>query len=368
MVPSAYTGEKPSEVEKHTTEADSQASTIPATEEQIATMLKESKALQTPPDRVRRMPATPQPQPVQLVRRLQSREFLRTDSAATTAAESPSPAEALDKQTHTQQTRKGQKKKQGKNQKKKTQQKKKKLAVKKSQTKTTAKKTDASKPTKKPVAAPAPAAAPHAQQPAQPDPPVPAAAPAAPPVVKTDSGKDQKDMTGSSQTPLEVKKEQKDTGSVQPVQQLAQPVTTPVAPGDTPAKSPAPESVAGLLNRQQTDQFDLDTVQKMVQEQVQAHLPSKKGGDPDPNPNPNPGDNPRIRNRDKNAHNRRMRFYRSLESFLDLTMNTAYIMKSYGSGLCFLLVTEIRNHTSWMCLSLTLYLTNTKKHHQTLDR
>ena len=234
--------------------------------------------------------------------------------------ESPSPAEASDKQTHTQQTaKKNQKKKPAKKQKKKSVQKKNKVVAKKTQTKTTAKKTDAVQTTKTPVAAPKSAAAPHAQ-PAHQDPgaTTPAAS-AAPPAVETAP------MAGSLQPPTEVKKEDKDAGSV--VQQLAQPVKREVAPGNTSAKSPAPESVAGLLNRSQTDQFQKEAVQKMVIEQVQAHLPSPCCAPP--SPGPSPSDNPRIRNRDKNAHARRMRFYRSLESFLDPTMNAAYKMKSF---------------------------------------
>ena len=337
VVQSAWTGEKTIEKEKNTTETDSQASTIPGTDEQIATMLMDSKACQTPQDRVRRMPATPHPQPMRLDRRMQSTEILRANSAtATTVAETPSPAEASDKQKHSQKpAKKSHKtKKRAKTQKKSVQEKKK-LAVKKTQTKTTAKKTDAVQKTdttkKTPVAAPKSAAAPHAQPPAHPDPGVTTpAASAAPPAVKTAPEKDQKDMASSSQPPHEVKKERDAAGCVKPVQQPAQPVNPEVAPGNTPAKSPAPESVAGLLNRAQTDQFDMGSVQQML-DQVQAHLPRTASGAPaPPSPPGGPtGSNPRIRNRDKNSHNRRMRFYRGLESFLDPTMNTAYNMKSF---------------------------------------
>ena len=238
VVQSAWTGEKTIEKEKNTTETDSQASTIPGTDEQIATMLMDSKACQTPQDRVRRMPATPHPQPMRLDRRMQSTEILRANSAtATTVAETPSPAEASDKQKHSQKpAKKSHKtKKRAKTQKKSVQEKKK-LAVKKTQTKTTAKKTDAVQKTdttkKTPVAAPKSAAAPHAQPPAHPDPGVTTpAASAAPPAVKTAPEKDQKDMASSSQPPHEVKKERDAAGCVKPVQQPAQPVNPKWLPG-----------------------------------------------------------------------------------------------------------------------------------------
>lgn len=82
--------------------------------------------------------------------------------------------------------------------------------------------------------------------------------------------------------------------------------------------SPAPESVHQLLNRAQTsDHFDITDMQKMVAETVKAALPSHKNDHLSSRSAPD-HHQPKVRVRNKEAHARRMRFYRSLESNLHL--------------------------------------------------
>ena len=81
--------------------------------------------------------------------------------------------------------------------------------------------------------------------------------------------------------------------------------------GSISPETPGPESVASLLNRAQTtEHFDLARMQEWVASSVKAALDSPS--------TPAPGTElPKVRSRNKESHNRRMRFYRSLDSRLD---------------------------------------------------
>ena len=73
-------------------------------------------------------------------------------------------------------------------------------------------------------------------------------------------------------------------------------------------RSPAPEAVAGMLNRTSTG--DLAETHNMVRTNAEAALPAVGPHEA------RVRDGTRVRVRNKEYHNRRMRFYRSLDSFL----------------------------------------------------
>ena len=93
-------------------------------------------------------------------------------------------------------------------------------------------------------------------------------------------------------------------------------------PGETVSRSPKPESVNSLLNRAQTT--DIAALEALVNKTVTntlAATPQLQACTPIQPPasagSSAVDDLPKIRKRDKAMHNRRMRFYRTLDSHLD---------------------------------------------------
>ena len=130
--------------------------------------------------------------------------------------------------------------------------------------------------------------------------------------------------------PAEVKVEKPEPAKAIPLQQPAKPCNTPQAQvKDEPAASPtAPspgavaspgQAVHSMLNRAATtDRLDLATLQDMVNKSVQAATSAASEAPPKTLPEGSViehGDE-KITGRNKQAHNRRMRFYRSLDSHL----------------------------------------------------
>ena len=81
-----------------------------------------------------------------------------------------------------------------------------------------------------------------------------------------------------------------------------------------PAMSPQPESVRQMLNRAQTtESMDLMAITEAVRDTVKAALPHLTSPESSPRTDELPK---KVIGRSKETHARRMRFYRSLESFL----------------------------------------------------
>ena len=335
----------------------SPATTVAADDAEAAEMARlkyQAQRMQTPEERIRRMPATPA-----LPRRVQSQEILRAQSVASTALDTPAPVQEATAAKTCKQTKKIGKTKPGKKGKKpvkKTRKTKtvKKLSKSKKGKAATAKKPTAKKPTaKKPTAPPAPdtnanvetvpTLTPHMAEPVSPGAaalPSPAQSPATDARLAhamTQLYVTSPDAPPESSTPhdalaptelVEVKAEHDKPDETQDVPRAEQDAYSP--PQD--ASTPQPESAASLLNRAQTT--DLTALQALVTESVRSAIasPSESHGNAPPNNNAAAAprataasasdatavaDLPRVRTRNKEMHNRRMRFYRTLESHLD---------------------------------------------------
>ena len=325
----------------------SPATTVAADDAEAAEMARlkyQAQRMQTPEERIRRMPATPA-----LPRRVQSQEILRAQSVASTALDTPAPVQEATAAKTCKQTKKIGKTKPGKKGKK---------AVKKTRKTKTVKKLSKSKKgkaatAKKPTAPPAPdtnanvetvpTLTPHMAEPVSPGAaalPSPAQSPATDARLAhamTQLYVTSPDAPPESSTPhdalaptelVEVKAEHDKPDETQDVPRAEQDAYSP--PQD--ASTPQPESVASLLNRAQTT--DLTALQALVTESVRSAIasPSESHGNAPPNNNAAAAprataasasdatavaDLPRVRTRNKEMHNRRMRFYRTLESHLD---------------------------------------------------
>lgn len=248
----------------------SPATTVQATDESARRMAMEKLDQKTPQDKI--IPGIPSPenqQHVALLRKMTGRKLFgsQDDLAAVSVASDSTAATPTEKSTAPVA---------GKPNKKKTKTAKTKFAKKKNKNK--------NKNTIKPPVKPTPAASPIAPS----APPAPAVAPPNPASALLQQGGGSVGVGGVAQN-----------GTV------AKP-PAPVAPPSTPRTA---DAAGTLLNRGSTaDALDLDTLQKIVKESVQASLELEtekstvsKGSS-----------KPRIR--DKTKHNRRMRFYRSLVS------------------------------------------------------
>lgn len=325
----------------------SPATTVAADDAEAAEMARlkyQAQRMQTPEERIRRMPATPA-----LPRRVQSQEILRAQSVASTALDTPAPVQEATAAKTCKQTKKIGKTKPGKKGKK---------PVKKTRKTKTVKKLSKSKKgkaatAKKPTAPPAPdtnanvetvpTLTPHMAEPVSPGAaalPSPAQSPATDARLAhamTQLYVTSPDAPPESSTPhdalaptelVEVKAEHDKPDETQDVPRAEQDAYSP--PQD--ASTPQPESVASLLNRAQTT--DLTALQALVTESVRSAIasPSESHGNAPPNNNAAAAprataasasdatavaDLPRVRTRNKEMHNRRMRFYRTLESHLD---------------------------------------------------
>ena len=325
----------------------SPATTVAADDAEAAEMARlkyQAQRMQTPEERIRRMPATPA-----LPRRVQSQEILRAQSVASTALDTPAPVQEATAAKTCKQTKKIGKTKPGKKGKK---------PVKKTRKTKTVKKLSKSKKgkaatAKKPTAPPAPdtnanvetvpTLTPHMAEPVSPGAaalPSPAQSPATDARLAhamTQLYVTSPDAPPESSTPhdalaptelVEVKAEHDKPDETQDVPRAEQDAYSP--PQD--ASTPQPESAASLLNRAQTT--DLTALQALVTESVRSAIasPSESHGNAPPNNNAAAAprataasasdatavaDLPRVRTRNKEMHNRRMRFYRTLESHLD---------------------------------------------------
>ena len=330
----------------------SPATTVAADDAEAAEMARlkyQAQRMQTPEERIRRMPATPA-----LPRRVQSQEILRAQSVASTALDTPAPVQEATAAKTCKQTKKIGKTKPGKKGKKPVKKTRKTKTVKKLSKSKKGKAATAKKPTaKKPTAPPAPdtnanvetvpTLTPHMAEPVSPGAaalPSPAQSPATDARLAhamTQLYVTSPDAPPESSTPhdalaptelVEVKAEHDKPDETQDVPRAEQDAYSP--PQD--ASTPQPESVASLLNRALTT--DLTALQALVTESVRSAIasPSESHGNAPPNNNAAAAprataasasdatavaDLPRVRTRNKEMHNRGMRFYRTLESHLD---------------------------------------------------
>ena len=322
----------------------SPATTVAADDAEAAEMARlkyQAQRMQTPEERIRRMPATPA-----LPRRVQSQEILRAQSVASTALDTPAPVQEATAAKTCKQTKKIGKTKPGKKGKKPVKKTRKTKTVKKLSKSKKGKAATAKKPTaKKPTAPPAPdtnanvetvpTLTPHMAEPVSPGAaalPSPAQSPATNARLAhamTQLYVTSPDAPPESSTPhdalaptelVEVKAEHDKPDETQDVPRAEQDAYSP------------PQDASSLLNRAQTT--DLTALQALVTESVRSAIasPSESHGNAPPNNNAAAAprataasasdatavaDLPRVRTRNKEMHNRRMRFYRTLESHLD---------------------------------------------------
>lgn len=289
-------------------EIPSPASTVPGTDEAAAEMARQSyqaSKMQTPQDKIRKAPATPQNPP--LPRRIQSVELLSAqplDSQSASGVPMPEPSESC--QPKASASRRGIKKAKSTLTRKKTKKVKKSAKSKHhpSTTKKIAPKSNAPAPTQTQTENIRPGKASEKTPDVSPDTcPVAASArlPLPPPAIPP--------TTSQPEAALPPKAEE----------------TAPAIPPETktavkeeasePGKSPQPESVRMMLNRAQTtDGMDLMAMTEAVRETVKSALSNLASPESSPRTDELPK---KVIGRSKETHARRMRFYRSLESLLD---------------------------------------------------
>ena len=337
------------------TEPDSQqeipspATTVAAADEDATEMARaryQAHRMQTPQDKIRRMPATPA-----LPRQFQSQELFRAQSVASTVADTvtPTSAKAANKKTgkmgKTKAVKKTGKKPIKKPHKTKTVKKfnktRKGNAAKAKKTtvqKTTAEKTTALALTAEPAPAPAepandanvntiPTLTPHMAEPVTPS----AAAPTSPPQSPASADANLSSPAAppklddpAAPAPHVAPETSTPHGLAAPTESKVKhekPVTVKTEPDETKCSgSPQPESVASMLNRGQTT--DLAALQALVTDTVKNAVASRNSPtccvpSAESSPNAAVADLPKVRTRNKEMHNRRMRFYRTLDSHLD---------------------------------------------------
>lgn len=290
-------------------EIPSPASTVPGTDEAAAEMARQSyqaSKMQTPQDKIRKAPATPQNPP--LPRRIQSVELLSAqplDSQSASGVPMPEPSESCQPKASAKPAA-GIKKAKSTLTRKKTKKVKKSAKSKHhpSTTKKIAPKSNAPAPTQTQTENIRPGKASEKTPDVSPDTcPVAASArlPLPPPAIPP--------TTSQPEAALPPKAEE----------------TAPAIPPETktavkeeasePGKSPQPESVRMMLNRAQTtDGMDLMAMTEAVRETVKSALSNLASPESSPRTDELPK---KVIGRSKETHARRMRFYRSLESLLD---------------------------------------------------